>query len=498
MDVQDEQENGSLLEIVTTLQDLARLSHGGISTTTAPASTVAVALLERLLMLCRASRGAIFLIPQHSADLEPSLSPFSSIERNYRLLALHGANEDEVYASLTTVSSEDLWMSPPIRGLSWLHWRLPLTMSFPSHHSGNREDQERLDSTISSFQALLLFSWDGQGEENRAIAIKKASLVLPLVADAVSSVMLRVLSDEYINALEADVDRKALREMELLKVEWLATVSHELRSPLTSIKGYAATLLRHEARISREEQHEFLLAINEASDHLAGMIDSLLEMSEFEMGTIEIERLPINIVRLVREVVTIVEQQLDEANELALSAHQYPTMTIRLENHHGRLIHDELIIEADQNRLREALGHLLKNAITHSSAGGTINVVIRPLLSPEDLKEFPLSSSEIEMKLVTVLQRYKQLLVISVQDNGCGMLAKHLARIFDSFYRIDTRLTRQVNGLGLGLAISRRIIELHDGIIWAESNIGKGSTFSLCLPMTVTPKTRRASSEKCY
>src|SRR6185312_2675167 len=226
------------------------------------ASTVVIALLERLLMLCRASRGAIFLMSQHSADLEPLSSPFALNEENYRLLALHGANEDQVYASLKGVSSENFWTSPPNCGLSWLHWRLPLTISFPFPNSGSRENQEQLDSTTPFLQVLLLFGWDGQDEDNRAIAMKKASVVLPLVADAIGAVMLRVLSNEYINALEAEVDRKALREMELLKVEWLATVSHELRSPLTSIKGYAATLLRYESRISREEQHEFLLAID--------------------------------------------------------------------------------------------------------------------------------------------------------------------------------------------------------------------------------------------
>src|SRR5260370_41966514 len=78
--------------------------------------------------------------------------------------------------------------------------------------------------------------------------------------------------------------RDSMREMELLKAELLGTVSHELRSPLASIKGYAATLLRHERRISREERHQFLLAINEASDRLGGIIERLLEISPPEAG----------------------------------------------------------------------------------------------------------------------------------------------------------------------------------------------------------------------
>src|SRR5258708_19905418 len=84
--------------------------------------------------------------------------------------------------------------------------------------------------------------------------------------------------------------RESLREMELLKAELLGTVSHELRSPLASIKGYAATLLRHERRISREERHQFLLAITEASDRLEVIIERLLEMSQLETGEVILQR----------------------------------------------------------------------------------------------------------------------------------------------------------------------------------------------------------------
>src|SRR5437588_10523113 len=111
----------------------------------------------------------------------------------------------------------------------------------------------------------------------------------------------REAQDRQVNGTELGVitDRNALHTMELLKAELLATVSHELRSPLASIKGYAATLLRHEHRIAREERHEFLVAINEASDRLATLIDRLLEMSQLDTDTITIERSPVDLVRLI-------------------------------------------------------------------------------------------------------------------------------------------------------------------------------------------------------
>src|SRR5437660_6551809 len=104
-----------------------------------------------------------------------------------------------------------------------------------------------------------------------------------------------LLTSEVVTAL----GNKSLHHMELLKAELLATVSHELRSPLASIKGYAATLLRHEHRIARDERHEFLVAINEASDRLATLIDRLLEMSQLDTDTITIERAPVNLVHLI-------------------------------------------------------------------------------------------------------------------------------------------------------------------------------------------------------
>ncbi|TMC89182.1 MAG: PAS domain-containing sensor histidine kinase, partial [Chloroflexi bacterium] len=104
-------------------------------------------------------------------------------------------------------------------------------------------------------------------------------------------------------------DSRSLRGMDLLKAELLATVSHELRSPLASVKGYAATLLRHERRISREERHEFLLAITEASDRLAVVIDRLLEISQLDTDAITMKPSTVDLVYLVREALTASEQR---------------------------------------------------------------------------------------------------------------------------------------------------------------------------------------------
>jgi len=356
--------------------------------------------------------------------------------------------------------------------------------------------------------ALLVLGWDGNDERACNVASKKGQTVLPLVADVVGSAMMNILLVERNYELEVLADRKALREMELLKAELLATVSHELRSPLASIKGYAATLLRHERRISREERHEFLLAITQASDRLEAVIDRLLEISQLETGGITIERSSVNLAYLVREAITSVERRLEVPGREASTAddqrfhdksgttYSLPggqgvggpyTFTLRLQDRFGMPTRDEPIIQADRNRLREVLDHLFENAIKYSPEGGAIDVVIRPLVASSQAgrgRPAPgKSDHDKKMGMSHSVPGSRHMVEICVRDNGIGIPDAHLERIFDRFHRVDTRLTREVNGLGLGLAICKRIVELDGGMIWAESEIGTGSAFHIWLPM---------------
>src|ERR1700694_5208052 len=137
---------------------------------------------------------------------------------------------------------------------------------------------------------------------------------------------------------------------------------------------------------------------------------------------------------------------------------------------------------ADPRRLREVLDNLLVNAINYSPEGGVIDVVVQPVqaLLPAGKAEALLQSDGAHIERPDVQldgQKLRQLVEICVCDYGLGIPAEHLDRIFDRFHRVDTRLTREVKGLGLGLAICKRIVELHNGVIWAESEVGQGSQF---------------------
>lgn len=290
--------------------------------------------------------------------------------------------------------------------------------------------------------------------------------------------------------LKTIADRQALHKVEFLKAELLSTVSHELRSPLASIKGYATTLLQHEHRISREERHEFLLAINEASDRLAVVIDHLLEMSQLDTGSIKIEPGSVNLVHLVREAITTAEQRFVASPLSGNPAHVQKRFTfiLRLEDAHGRPGGKEPIIQADRHRLRKVLDNLLENAVLYSPEGGTVEVKIRPIGAQSQTDRFHSSADHDESNatkrgFVSPAPESQQMIEICVQDNGISIPREQLEYVFESFHRLDTRLTREVNGLGLGLAICKRIVELHAGAIWAESTVGKGSTFHVWLPV---------------
>ena len=132
---------------------------------------------------------------------------------------------------------------------------------------------------------------------------------------------------------------------------------------------------------------------------------------------------------------------------------------------------EEPVIWADRHHLREVLDNLLENAIHYSREGGAIEITICPIFTPSHTIMSPAQ------------QEVQSMVEICVRDHGIGIPPAHLERVFDRFHRVDTRLTREVNGIGLGLAICKRIVELHSGMIWAESEVGQGSTFHVWLPM---------------
>lgn len=231
---------------------------------------------------------------------------------------------------------------------------------------------------------------------------------------------------------------RALEEGNRLKAEIISTLAHEMRTPLTSIKGYATALLMEEAAFSPNLQREFLQIIDDECTVLQDLIHDLLESSIISAGFLKLEPQPILLPRLAKGVVDDISRKTQKHRFLLDFPPQFP------------------IVEADPDRIIQVLRNLLDNAVKYSPQGGL--VVVRG------------EASETEV-------------TISVADQGVGIAPEHLNRLFEKYFRVESGLGRHVVGSGLGLPICRAIIETHGGRIWAESEVGKGTTLYFTLPL---------------
>lgn len=237
------------------------------------------------------------------------------------------------------------------------------------------------------------------------------------------------------------------REIDRMKSDFISSVSHELRTPLTSIKAYAETIL-HDKNMTEETKREFLGVINEESDRLTNLINGILEISRIESGTIEIARKPVNLVSVVRRAVEDLE-------------HLAGKKKIRLQTD----IAEQLPLTlGDENKILSMVSNLVNNAIKFTPDNGL--VMVSAQVSPDGSG-----------------------LVIKVADNGMGIPKEDLPKIFGRFYRVH-RPGKQIQGTGLGLAIVKEIVIRHDGRIEVESEIDKGSAFTVFLP--AAPQTANA------
>lgn len=257
----------------------------------------------------------------------------------------------------------------------------------------------------------------------------------------IMEVQTSVIDDEReerrgVVAVLRDVTR--MRELEQAKSDFVSTVSHELRTPLTSIKAYTATLLREDVAFDPSTQREFLRIIEDEADRLTRLIADLLDVSRIESGRFELKKREFDFIRLLNIVVEKVMSSTD-IHQVSTSAPQ--SMTPML---------------ADPDKIEQVLLNLLGNAVKYSPRGGPIEIEVR---------EHP---GKMEC---------------SIRDHGVGIPKEHLPRVFDKFSRVDNRSTRGIGGTGLGLYITRSIVEAHGGTIWAESTPSRGSKFRFTLPL---------------
>ncbi|GLV54804.1 hypothetical protein KDH_16510 [Dictyobacter sp. S3.2.2.5] len=279
--------------------------------------------------------------------------------------------------------------------------------------------------------------------------------------------------------------RDMIEEKNRSAIDLLTTLSHELRTPLTAIKGYTSTLVRHEQHLRKRERLEFLQAIQQASEQLEVLINQIIEVQQLEAEPIILEQRQVNLCQLINEAVDDARHAAQHSLRFQHNhpADPYPVFQFEITGCTERQETSHQFIYADRERLREVLRNILENALLYSPRGGSIEVGVRTISMDQILPIMPPTNARNQVQAHGTTATHSQRMVeIWVRDHGIGIEPQHLNEIFEVFHRIDTRLTREVRGLGLGLAISKRIIELHNGTIWAESEMGKGSVFHILLP----------------
>ncbi len=232
-------------------------------------------------------------------------------------------------------------------------------------------------------------------------------------------------------------DLTRLKQLERTREEFVANVSHELRTPLSLIRGYVETLLDG-AKDNPEVATKFLETIHRNSGRLQFLIEDLLTISELESGRLKMNLQPVPMQPLVEKVLEDFKAQ---------AAAKRVTLLNEL---------PELSVQADANRLHQLLGNLIGNAIKYGRQEGTVRVLAH--------------------------RTDAGMIQVGVRDDGPGIPAESLDRVFERFYRVDKARSRDQGGTGLGLAIVKHIVQGHGGKVWVESEPGHGAAFYFTLP----------------
>lgn len=263
-------------------------------------------------------------------------------------------------------------------------------------------------------------------------------------------------------------DITALKEIDRLKDELISIISHELRNPLTAIRGRAQLMLRVARRTSgREDDVVGLEAIDAQVEKLAEMVRELLDVSQLRLGLMELRRQPTDLVVLARQ-----------------SVEQF-RMTDEHHAFHFEAVVDNLIGHWDGMRLEQVIFNLLENAQKYSPHGGAIKVQINEQSGAALVEQHAASSDEagsssLSLALAASAQRWA---VAVVSDEGIGIPKAAQRHLFDRFYRAANAKGQAETGLGLGLYICHEIVAQHGGSIWLESTEGRGTTFYIALPL---------------
>ena len=236
------------------------------------------------------------------------------------------------------------------------------------------------------------------------------------------------------------LDTTSEKQLEEMKVDFVSMAAHELRTPLTAIRGYASLLQIHYATQLDQAAKELLTRLIISTTNLTNLIDNLLSVSRIERNNLIVQAKPLHLGIIVKDIFASFEQQAFTKKQ-----HFILNMPDALPQ-----------VMADPFRIGQVFINLISNALNYTPEGGTVTVTIA---------------------------NKSNCLEISVQDSGEVIPKEAMPRLFTKFFRVSGSLEQGSKGTGLGLYITKAIVQMHNGKIWAESTLGKGSTFSFTLPV---------------
>ncbi|WP_094228906.1 PAS domain-containing sensor histidine kinase [Methanolobus psychrotolerans] len=301
--------------------------------------------------------------------------------------------------------------------------------------------------TDKSYYLKLCESLQFEGNLSGEVSvIKKEGKIIYLEVQVV-----RIPGNRFL-ALCTDITEKKKIEDEILqtkiaaenanrtKSEFLANMSHELRTPLNSVIGFADILLNGIAGEINDKQHGYISNISRSGRHLLNIINEILDISKIESGKMKLYKENVPLIEIFKEIVATLQHLADDKNiDLKVSSYC-----------------NEKYAYADRAKLKQILYNLAGNAIKFTENGGSVTI-------NANVKD--------------------EFIHISVVDTGIGIDLEGLKKLFKPFMQLDSSEARKYEGTGLGLALSRELVELHGGTIWAESEQGQGSTFTFTIPI---------------
>jgi PAS domain S-box-containing protein len=259
----------------------------------------------------------------------------------------------------------------------------------------------------------------------------------------------------------------------LAKSEFISSISHELRTPLNAIIGFSKLLLNPRVGALNEDQDLYVRDIVQSAEHLLQLINEILDLSKIEAGKLDLEVSTFSLTEVLDHSLTIVREKAKQKN-LTIST-RYSDKVMELPS-----------VSADQRKVKQIMYNLLSNAVKFTPEGGSVTISAELAGIDEKIcgrrkARKPSRKGNVTGERRIVLS--DPAVIVCVHDTGIGIQPENQERVFGAFEQVDSSYTRQQQGTGLGLALTKRMVELHGGRIWLRSEVGKGSTFSFSIPL---------------